>query len=129
MLKLVPSTSQHLALYHGVDIALDPFPYNGTTTTCEALWMGVPVVTLSGNRHSGRVGASILTRIGLTELIAATEGDYVDQAVRLARDHNRLLELRSSLRRRMKKSPVCNPNLFACEVEKAFRQMWRNWCE
>ncbi len=80
----------HLALYDRVDIALDPFPYNGTTTTCEALWMGVPVVTLRGDRHAGRVGASLLTQIGLTDLIADSVEEYVEIAVALAGDPARL---------------------------------------
>ena len=75
----------HLALYHQVDIALDPFPYNGTTTTCEALWMGVPVVTLRGDRHAGRVGASLLSQIGLTDLIANSVEEYVEIAVSACR--------------------------------------------
>ena len=70
LMAWLPSWAAHLALYHRVDIALDPFPYNGTTTTCEALWMGVPVVTLRGDRHAGRVGASLLTQVGLTNWIA-----------------------------------------------------------
>ena len=86
----LPDAAAHLALYHRVDIALDPFPYNGTTTTCEALWMGVPVVTLRGDRHAGRVGASLLTQIGLTDLIANSVEEYVEIAAALARNPARL---------------------------------------
>jgi predicted O-linked N-acetylglucosamine transferase (SPINDLY family) len=84
----VPSATEHLALYHRMDIALDPFPFNGTTTTCEALWMGVPVITLRGHRHAGRVGASLLTQIGLTNLITNSTDEYVDFAVALASTYN-----------------------------------------
>src|SRR5262249_10314205 len=80
------ATAEHLAVYGRVDIALDPLPYNGTATTCEALWMGVPVVTLRGERHAARVGASILTALGLERLIARTPDDYVTIAADLARD-------------------------------------------
>src|SRR6267142_1772918 len=81
-----PTLAEHLATYSRVDIALDPFPYNGTTTSCEALWMGVPVVTLAGDRHAGRVGASLLTRVGLEDMIAHTADGYLATAVALARD-------------------------------------------
>ena len=82
------------AVRTSVDIALDPFPYNGTTTTCEALWMGVPVVTLRGDRHGGRVGASLLSQIGLTDLIANSVEEYLEIAVALARNPERLSDLR-----------------------------------
>ncbi|MFA6441065.1 MAG: tetratricopeptide repeat protein [Sterolibacterium sp.] len=120
--------ADHLALYGQVDIALDPFPYNGTTTTCEALWMGVPVVSLCGDRHAGRVGASLLNQIGLTELIADSTQSYVDIAAGLAGDIPRLGELRRTLRMRMKTSPLCDASAFARKVESAYRDMWQRWC-
>jgi protein O-GlcNAc transferase len=121
-------TTAHLALYHRVDIALDPFPYNGTTTTCEALWMGVPVVTLRGDRHAGRVGASLLTQIGLTDLIANSVEEYLEIAVALARNQRRLDRLRRSLRSCMAASPLCDGRAFARKMEGAFRTMWKHWC-
>jgi protein O-GlcNAc transferase len=125
----LPDMAAHLAAYHRVDIALDPFPYNGTTTTCEALWMGVPVVTLRGDRHAGRVGASLLGQIGLTDLIANSVEDYVEIAVALADNPGRLDELRRSLRSRLAASPLCDGRAFARKIEAAFRQIWQRWCE
>jgi predicted O-linked N-acetylglucosamine transferase (SPINDLY family) len=124
----LPDTASHLALYEQIDIALDPFPYNGTTTTCEALWMGVPVVTLRGERHAARVGASLLGQAGLSELIASSAGDYVAIASALAADPERLAGLRSSLRRRVMASPLCDGSGFARQMEDAFRTMWQHWC-
>lgn len=118
------TTQEHLSLYNRVDIGLDPFPYNGTTTTCEALWMGVPVVTLKGDRHSARVGASILTRVGLEELISTTESDYVEAAVTLAVDLERLKALRVQMRDRLKGSPLCDAPSFAASLEGAYQKMW-----
>jgi protein O-GlcNAc transferase len=125
----VPNTVAHLALYDQVDIALDPFPYNGTTTTCEALWMGVPVVTLRGDRHAGRVGASLLGQIGLTDLVANSVEEYVEIALALADNPERLDDLRRSLRPRLAASSLCDGPAFARKIEAAFRQMWRLWCE
>jgi predicted O-linked N-acetylglucosamine transferase (SPINDLY family) len=118
----------HLALYDRVDIALDPFPYNGTTTTCEALWMGVPVVTLRGDRHASRVGASLLTPVGLSDLIAGSVEEYLEIAVALAGDPARLTTLRGSLRPRVAASELCDAPGFARKVEAAYRIMWRRWC-
>jgi protein O-GlcNAc transferase len=119
----------HLALYDRIDIALDPFPYNGTTTTCQALWMGVPVVALRGDRHASRVGASLLTQIGLTDLIADSVEAYVETAIALAGDPARLADLRHSLRPRMAASPLCDATGFARKIEQAYRTMWQRWCE
>jgi len=124
----VPSISVHLALYEHIDIALDPFPYNGTTTTCEALWMAVPVVTLKGDRHSARVGASLLTHTGISEWIADSVDNYVEIAVGLASDPAKLDELRRELRQRLAASPLCDRNAFARKVENAYRSIWRSWC-
>jgi protein O-GlcNAc transferase len=124
----LPDSKSHLALYDRVDIALDPFPYNGTTTTCEALWMGVPVVTLRGDRHAGRVGASLLTRVGLTDLIADSVEAYVATTVALAGNPARLADLRRSLRPRMAASSLCDAAGFARKVEDAYRTMWVRWC-
>lgn len=111
----VASTREHLARYGSVDIALDPFPYVGTTTTCEAAWMGVPVVSLVGERHAARVGLSLLTRLGLAELAVSSEDDYVRCASELAGDIERLVVLRRELRPRMAASPLCDEGRFAEE--------------
>lgn len=113
----------HLAVYREIDIALDTFPYNGTTTTFETLWMGVPVVTLSGERHAARVGASILTQLDLPELVASSSREYIDVAAGLANDVERLDTLHQSLRKRLADSPLCNAKLFAQEVGDVFEQM------
>jgi tetratricopeptide (TPR) repeat protein len=122
------TTAEHLAAYGHVDIALDPLPYDGTATTCEALWVGVPVVTLRGERHAARVGASILTAVGLENLIAATSDEYVAIAAGLAHDHDALAALRAGLRERMRTSPLCDGAGFARAVEDAYSAMWRDWC-
>jgi predicted O-linked N-acetylglucosamine transferase (SPINDLY family) len=120
--------NDYLRLYDGIDIGLDPLPYNGITTTCDALWMGVPVVTLAGNTAAGRAGVSILSTVGLTELIARTQEQYVQIVTQLAGDPQRLAQLRSTLRERMTHSPMMDGRGFARKMESAYRQMWQRWC-
>ena len=128
VLPKAESLADHLCLYSRVDIALDPFPYNGTTTTCEALYMGVPVLTVAGALHAGRVGASLLSAIGLPELIARDEDDYVNRAVSLAADLPRLTALRASMRPRLLNSPLCDGPNYAGRMETLLRNEWRDWC-
>ena len=122
--SFIPDMDLHLALYNKIDIGLDPFPFNGATTTCEALWMGVPIITLEGKRHAGRVGASILTSIGLNNFIAKNKKEYIDLAVELAEDGHYLKSLRSQLRQRMVTSSLCNNKLFASKFEKVLQDIW-----
>jgi protein O-GlcNAc transferase len=120
----IPDEKGHLGAYARMDIALDTFPYNGTTTTCEALWMGVPVVSLRGDRHSARVGASLLTAAGFPGWIADTDVQYIDIARSLALDHPELAELRSQVRERVGKSQLCSADNYARNVECAFEDMY-----
>ena len=119
---------EYLQTYEQIDICLDPFPYNGITTTLDALWMGVPVLTLPGPLPPARVGASFLTTLGLPELIASSETDYIVRAAALARDLPRLAGLRAELRERMQRSPLMDAPRFARNVEGAYRAMWHRWC-
>ncbi len=121
--------SGHLGLYGKMDIALDTFPYHGTTTTCEALWMGVPVISLAGSTHVSRVGVSLLTSVGLPELVAETPEQYVDVAAKLANDASRLNDLHLTLRERMRRSPLTDGRGLARNIEAAYRQMWRTSCQ
>jgi predicted O-linked N-acetylglucosamine transferase (SPINDLY family) len=128
LLEATKTMQDHLALYNRMDIALDTWPYNGTTTTCEALWMGVPVVTLAGQMHRARVGMSLLTSVGLSELIAPDENAFPSLVATLANDRPRLAALRTSLRDRMRASPLMDEPGFTRDVEAAYRAMWRQWC-
>ena len=122
-------TEKYFAYYHRIDIALDTFPYGGGTTTCDALWMGVPLVSLAGKTAVSRGGLSILSNVGLPELVARSEERYVQIAVELAADLGRLSALRSTLRQRMQQSPLMDAPRFARNVETAYRTMWRSWCD
>jgi predicted O-linked N-acetylglucosamine transferase (SPINDLY family) len=115
--------------YHQIDVALDPFPYQGGTTTCDAMWMGAPVVSLAGRTAVSRAGLSILSNVGVPELVARTGDDYVKIATQLALDLPRRTELRSTFRERMRSSPLMDPARFAEDVQSAYRQMWRSWCD
>jgi predicted O-linked N-acetylglucosamine transferase (SPINDLY family)/glycosyltransferase involved in cell wall biosynthesis len=125
----IATLAAHLELYHRVDIALDTFPYCGTTTTCEAMWMGVPVITLAGRAHVSRVGVSLLMQMGLPEMIAETPDGYVRKAAKLAADLPALADLRTNLRPRLSASPLMDGPGFARNVETAYRQMWHTWCQ
>jgi len=117
----------YLELYHHLDIALDPFPYNGHSTSLDALWMGVPVVSLAGGSPVSRAGYSQLSNLGLPELVAFSEEDYIRIAARLAHDLPRLADLRATLRSRMEASPLMDAARFARNFEAAYRAMWRRW--
>ena len=123
------SRAEHLAAYNEIDIALDTWPYNGTTTTCEALWMGVPVVTLSGALHMSRVGETLLACAGLHELVAKDPEQYVAIAVALARDTSRRATLTTGMRQRLAASPLLEHAAFTRKLENAYRTAWSAWCE
>eukprot|EP00178_Gracilaria_changii_P011212 TRINITY_DN320_c0_g3_i1.p1 TRINITY_DN320_c0_g3~~TRINITY_DN320_c0_g3_i1.p1 ORF type:complete len:951 (-),score=125.13 TRINITY_DN320_c0_g3_i1:11056-13908(-) len=128
LVPLIPSTTSHLQVYSHVDVGLDPFPYAGTTTTCEALFMGVPVITMGTQPeegdHAHNVGVSLLTVIGHPELIAYTDEDYIEKAVSLGTDLPRLKAIRSSLRSNMMESPLGQGEKYMSNVEKMFCGMW-----
>jgi predicted O-linked N-acetylglucosamine transferase (SPINDLY family) len=119
---------EYLRTYHEIDLALDTFPYNGHTTSLDALWMGVPVVTRVGTTPAARGGLSQLSNLGLRELAAYTDDDYVQAATALANDVDRLSALRAGLRARMQASPLMQAGRFARHIEQAYRAMWREWC-
>jgi predicted O-linked N-acetylglucosamine transferase (SPINDLY family) len=122
------SMKDHLNMYHQVDIALDSYPYNGATTTCETLWMGVPVVTLVGETPASRMGLSILATVGLTELIAQTKEEYVNICLKLAGERTYLQQLRAGMRYRLQSSPLMAASAFTRHLESVYRKMWVNWC-
>ena len=120
--------AEYYRLFNTVDLALDATPYSGGTTTCDTLWMGVPVVTVPGTRSVSRSAASILATVGLSDWIAASPEDYVRLAVKHAGDRAVVAELRQTLRERMRRSPLMDELQFARDVEDAYRRMWRTWC-
>jgi protein O-GlcNAc transferase len=122
------SGADYFKLYDQIDIGLDPFPYPGGTTTCDAMWMGAPVISLKGRTAVSRGGFSILSNVGLSELVANTVEEYVELAVGLAADRPRLIALRGSLRSRMLGSPLMDAPGFTRDFEAALRGMWRKWC-
>jgi predicted O-linked N-acetylglucosamine transferase (SPINDLY family) len=121
--------ADYRATYGQIDLALDPSPYNGYTTTCDALWLGVPVLTLPHPRPAGRSSVGLLHAVSLPELVATDEDDYIRRAAALAADLPRLTELRTTLRARVAASPVRDGPGFTRDVETAYRAMWRRWCE
>jgi predicted O-linked N-acetylglucosamine transferase (SPINDLY family) len=129
--ELTPPSAHadYLAAYREVDIALDPFPFGGGITTCDALWMGVPVITYPGETFAGRHSLSHLANVGLTETIATTMEEYVELTVSLASDLARLSSLRAGLRERMAASPLCDGKRFAANLMRVVRDAWREWCQ
>lgn len=128
LLERTADTVSHLARYHDVDIALDTFPYNGTTTTCEALWMGVPVVTLVGDRHMSRVGASLLQAIGRPEWCGCSREEFVRIAVKMATELETLAAARAGLREAMRQSALMDYPGQAARFGAALRECWAKWC-
>lgn len=124
--NLAPMPGGHLAVYADVDIALDVFPWSGHATACESLWMGVPIVTLRGGRHAGRMVASMLTQAGLNDWIAETPDDYVQIAIRAACDLQSLGQLRANLREKLKTSRLCDAAAFTRSLERAYRAMYKS---
>jgi len=123
------SLASYLETYRDIDVALDPHPYGGGTTTCDALWMGVPVVSLAGGTAVSRAGATLLSNVGLEHLVARSEAQYVELAAGLIGDAGGLAELRRGLRSRLEASPVMDARQFARDFEAALRTVWRAWCE
>ena len=121
--------AEYLSAYGDVDIALDPFPFGGGITTCDAMWMGVPVITCPGETFASRHCLSHLSNAGLTETIAATTDEYVELAVSLAGDLPGLARLRADLRPRMAASPLCDGKRFAANFMQVLRDAWRHWCQ
>jgi predicted O-linked N-acetylglucosamine transferase (SPINDLY family) len=119
---------QYLESYQRMDLGLDTFPYNGHTTSLDSIWMGVPVITRAGQTAVGRGGVSLLSNLGLPELVAHSAEEYVRIAAALANDLPRLTDLRATLRQRMERSPLMAAPRFARNMEEAYRQMWRQWC-
>ena len=129
MESFVPSVHDHLSQYGLVDLALDTFPYNGTTTTCEAMWMGVPVLTAVGNNHRSRVGLSLIHALGLaSELAAPSIDEYIRRAIAWGKAPRFLAEIRHKLRPRMAASPLRDEVGFTRNIEKVYRDLWRQWC-
>jgi predicted O-linked N-acetylglucosamine transferase (SPINDLY family) len=119
---------EYLGLYHRIDLCLDTLPYNGHTTGLDALWMGVPTLTMPGRTVVGRAGLCLLQNLGLPELIAEDPEDFARIAAGLAADLPRLSALRATLRARLEGSPLMDAPRFARNVEAAYRLMWQRWC-
>ena len=128
VMDFVSSKSSHLENYNAMDIALDTFPYNGTTTTLEGLWMGVPLIALEGDRHCSRVGMSILKSLGMEDWIAYSQEEYIQKAITLAQNRDQLQVTKKDLRNQLLNSPLSNSKAFAKKFETALREMWQNWC-
>jgi predicted O-linked N-acetylglucosamine transferase (SPINDLY family) len=118
----------YLTLHHQIDIALDPFPYNGGTTSMHSLWMGVPIITMAGEHAASRQGVAVVSRVGLEQFVTANEEAYFQRALKVARDLPGLNQIRQSLRDRMSEAD-CGPAGITRNLEAAYRSVWRTWCE
>jgi predicted O-linked N-acetylglucosamine transferase (SPINDLY family) len=122
------SLEAFMEAHREIDIALDCYPYHGTTTTCSTLWMGVPLVCLAGAAHTSRVGVSMLANVGLEHLAVPTRESYVAAACALARDLDALAAIRGSLRERMRRSPLTDGPACAQALDSLYREAWVAWC-
>jgi len=129
LLGRTPTTKDHLNLYNQIDCSLDTFPYTGTTTTCESLWMGVPTITLMGKAHAGRVSASLLTSIGREDLIAEDQQAYINLATQLAGEGVRSANNRNDLRNQLASSPLVDGPAYTRKIEKIYHALWQSWCQ
>ncbi len=121
-------SAEYVRYYAEMDIQLDPFPWTGHTTGCESLWLGVPMISLRGKTHAGRMVASVLHYAGLPDWIAETPEQYVQLAMKWAANPSALAELRATMRERLLRSKLCDAAGFARQVEAAYRAMWHTWC-
>ena len=122
----IDNPNHHLAFYGNIDIALDPFPYNGTTTTCEALMMGIPTLTMTGNIHASKVGSSLLNTVGLPEWVATSSEEYIDKAIHFANDWELLTNIRKSLRQQMLDSALCNASNHTQNIEETYSKLMQS---
>jgi predicted O-linked N-acetylglucosamine transferase (SPINDLY family) len=121
--------TEMMAEYADIDIALDPVPYNGGTTTLQAMWMGVPVIVKTGNHFVSRMGASFMSAAGLSEWVAENDADYLRIAIQMGKDRNALLSLKQGLRKRLLNSPAWNVDHFTADFENALLTMWREYAK
>ncbi len=126
---VIVEKTEHFSFYQEIDIALDTYPYNGATTTCEALWMGVPVVSRCGQTHPSRMGLSILSTIGLADLVSDTADGFIRNALDLAHDPTRLQALRLQIRAQMQASPLMQAEAFTRHLEALYQQAWADYCD
>jgi predicted O-linked N-acetylglucosamine transferase (SPINDLY family) len=120
--------AEYLALHHRIDICLDPFPFTGATTTCHAMWMGVPTLTLEGSTVPGRLGPAMLKHAGVADFVARSLDDFVDKGIHWAQDIEALSRLRANLREQLRASSLCNAALVADTLADSLREMWKGWC-
>jgi predicted O-linked N-acetylglucosamine transferase (SPINDLY family) len=119
----------HLGVYREIDISLDAFPWSGHATTCESLWMGVPMLTLYGDRHASRLSASVLASAGLADWVAATSEEFIAKASQASSQVDQLGNLRSQLRRIVAQSALCDGASFTRQLEQTYRALWQSWCK